>query len=126
MDFDRNLPAAADDDLGTEGDLSPALVNPEAPVAPQAESTTPAEGGVPPKAQVDPEAEATAPAEGAPRKRKRRFNSPRASNAHLQRIEDYRALVEKRGWIFAPPSPPLPLSALLTHLTGKQIESLAG
>ena len=59
-------------------------------------------------------------------RRPRRRKSPSASPAHLARIESYRRLVEERGWIFNPPSPPLPLSALLVYLTGRQIESLAG
>ena len=39
--------------------------------------------------------------------------------------EEYRLLVEDRGWIFAPPSPVLPVSALFKHLTDTQVESLS-
>lgn len=68
------------------------------------------------------EDEASSPSGGGRRRRK----SPTANAAHLARIERYRQLVEERGWIFKPPSPPIPLSGLLEYLTGKQIESLAG
>jgi hypothetical protein len=55
------------------------------------------------------------------RRRRRKLISP----AHEARIEAYRALVEERGWIFSPPSPPQPVSALFQHLTDNQVESLS-
>lgn len=55
------------------------------------------------------------------RRRRRKVISP----AHEARIEAYRLLVEGRGWIFAPPSPPQPVSALFQHLTDTQVESLS-
>jgi len=55
------------------------------------------------------------------RRRRRKLLSP----AHEARIEAYRALVEERGWIFSPPSPPQPVSALFQHLTDTQVESLS-
>ena len=60
----------------------------------------------------------------APKRRRRRRNPP--SPLHLARIERYRILVEERGWIFAPPSPPRPVSWLFEELSTNQIESLAG
>lgn len=59
-----------------------------------------------------------------PKKKRRRRRKP-PSPAHEARIEAYRALVEERGWIFAPPSPPQPVSALFQHLTDNQVESLS-
>lgn len=55
------------------------------------------------------------------RRRRRKLLSP----AHEARIAAYRALVEDRGWIFSPPSPPQPVSALFQHLTDTQVESLS-
>ena len=60
---------------------------------------------------------------GAPKRRRRRRKL--FSPAHEARIEAYRALVEGRGWIFAPPSPVQPVSALFKHLTNTQVESLS-
>lgn len=56
---------------------------------------------------------------------KRRRRSPkRLSPLHEARIDEYRVRVETRGWIFCPPSPELPVSALFEHLTTKQIVTL--
>ncbi|MGE0709788.1 MAG: hypothetical protein AB7N76_21795 [Planctomycetota bacterium] len=55
------------------------------------------------------------------RRRRRKVTSPE----HEARIARYRGLVEERGWIFAPPSPPQPLSYLFDELTQQQIESLS-
>jgi hypothetical protein len=63
--------------------------------------------------------------EAAPRKRRRRRRKPRSAS-HEARIDRYRHLVEDRGWIFAPPSPPRPVSWLFDDLTARQLESLAG
>lgn len=73
-------------------------------------------------AEITGEASQAAPEE-APRKRRRRRKL--ISPAHEARIAEYRALVEGRGWIFAPPSPPQPVSALFKHLTDTQVESLS-
>ena len=79
----------------------------------------------PPAAEerVEERAEEASP-EGAPRKRRRRRRKL-ISPAHEERIARYRALVEDRGWIFAPPSPARPVSALFEHLTDNQVESLS-
>ena len=71
------------------------------------------------------EVEVEVEVEGAsPRKRRRRRRKV-TSPAHEARIEEYRLLVEGRGWIFAPPSPVQPVSALFKHLTDTQVESLS-
>ncbi len=63
--------------------------------------------------------------EPEPQPRKRRRRSPkRLSPLHEARIDEYRARIEGRGWIFCPPSPELPISALFEHLTTKQIVGL--
>lgn len=61
-----------------------------------------------------------------PKKKKRRRRRKTISPAHEERIARYRQLVEDRGWIFAPPSPPQPVSWLFDDLTPGQLESLAG
>lgn len=65
-------------------------------------------------------------AAAAPKKKKRRRRRKTISPAHEERIARYRQLVEDRGWIFAPPSPPQPVSWLFDELTPGQLESLAG
>lgn len=69
----------------------------------------------------DDEAEVSAPKQKR-RRRRRKSTSP----AHEERIARYQQLVEDRGWIFAPPSPPQPVSWLFDELTPGQLESLAG
>jgi hypothetical protein len=63
------------------------------------------------------------PADNPPLKRRRR-SPKRLSPLHEARIDDYRARMEGRGWIFTPPSPELPISSLFDHLTTKQIVGL--
>lgn len=75
--------------------------------------------GEPIELKVVPNEEQDAPP--PKRRRRRKLLSP----AHEARIEAYRSLVEDRGWIFAPPTPPLPVSALFKHLTDTQVESLS-
>jgi len=65
-------------------------------------------------------------ASAAPKKKRRRRRRKTTSPAHEERIARYRQLVEDRGWIFAPPSPPQPVSWLFDDLTPGQLESLAG
>jgi len=90
-----------------------AIVEAEAEIEPQTE----------PLAGSEPEGEAEVEAGVKPKKRRRRRKL--LSPAHEARIEAYRALVEDRGWIFSPPSPPQPVSALFQHLTDTQVESLS-
>lgn len=75
-----------------------------------------------PPAEEPPEPERETDEE-APRKRRRRSPKVR-SPRHEARIDEYRRLVETRGWIFCPPSPERPISSLFTHLTTKQIVGL--
>lgn len=78
----------------------------------------------PEPAEVGDEAD-QAEVEAGEKPKKRRRRRKLISPAHEARIEAYRALVEERGWIFAPPSPPQPVSALFQHLTDNQVESLS-
>jgi hypothetical protein len=73
-------------------------------------------------APVEPESR-EAEQDPQPRKRRKR-RSPPKSAAHEARISEYRRRVEDRGWIFAPPTPELPISSLFEHLTVKQIVGL--
>jgi hypothetical protein len=60
-----------------------------------------------------------------PKRKRRKRRSPPKSPAHEARIAQYRALVETRGWIFAPPTPERPISYLFDDLTVKQIVTLS-
>lgn len=79
------------------------------------------------EADDEPEAEAADEPEvvvAEPKKKRRRRRKPRSA-AHEARIAQYRDLVADRGWIFAPPSPPQPVSWLFNELTRSQLESLS-
>lgn len=80
--------------------------------------SAPAESAAEKSAPEDGQIEA-----GIPRKRRRRRKL--ISPAHEARIAAYRGLVEDRGWIFSPPTPPQPVSALFVHLTDNQVASLS-